>query len=360
MEQPNETKNDAGELQYSRYSELDSTKSPERQSPFAGGLQSDRGGSGYDAPPPTRSESTLTRNGTGADGKITAIARNGLVDMPVSTNEMPVEEPEVNGVTPPAEIKNPNVMLSTEIAALTGKRHSDVLRDIEVIIDKMQNSNLSSGFKSTIYAANTGQSYKCYELDYEATMIVLTGYDVVARAKVIKRWQEIIEEPIENSETPFSIEIYIKNIGNDEVNAVNARELHEKLKVATKFADWIKRRIAMYAFAENTEWIALPNQGKPENNGFQEKIDYFISLDMAKELSMVENNDQGKIARRYFIECEKMAKSTPKPEPIDWISPVVLNGFAISMVTAYSFGGFGELPFVGGSSIKSTPFLKNS
>jgi hypothetical protein len=39
-------------------------------------------------------------------------------------------------------------------------------------------------------------------------------------------------------------------------------------------------------------------------SGFQ-SIDYFISLDMARELSMVENNAQGKIARRYFIECEK-------------------------------------------------------
>ena len=61
----------------------------------------------------------------------------------------------------------------------------------------------------------------------------------------------------------------------------------------------------MYDFAENSEWITLPKSEKPENKGFQEPIDYFISLDMAKELSMVENNAQGKIARRYFIECEK-------------------------------------------------------
>lgn len=101
------------------------------------------------------------------------------------------------------------------------------------------------------------------------------------------------------------------------MNAVNARELWERLGVKTRFADWIKRRIEMYAFAKNTEWIALPITEKPENKGFQEKIDYFISLDMAKELSMVENNYQGKIARRYFIECEKVAKGEqPKVEPV--------------------------------------------
>ncbi len=80
---------------------------------------------------------------------------------------------------------------------------------------------------------------------------------------------------------------------------VSARELHAKLGVATKFTDWIKRRIEMYKFAENSEWIALPTNEKPENKGFQTAIEYFISIDMAKELSMVENNEQGKRARRY-------------------------------------------------------------
>ena len=130
--------------------------------------------------------------------------------------------------------------------------------------------------------------------------------------------------PVDNFEsTPtFKIDIYIKNIGDDEVNAVNARELWARLGVATRFSDWIKRRIEMYAFAENTEWIALPINEKRENKGFQTAIDYFISLDMAKELSMVENSDQGKAARRYFIACEKQAKTiTPK---IDHLSPEVI------------------------------------
>ncbi len=132
---------------------------------------------------------------------------------------------------------------------------------------------------------------------------------------------EPVVEPAEESAT-FEIAPYIKGIGGEDVNAVNARELWAKLDVKTKFADWIKRRIEMYAFAENTEWIALPISEKPENKGFQEKIDYFISLDMAKELSMVENNAQGKQARRYFIECEKVAKG--KALKFDHLSPEVI------------------------------------
>ena len=114
--------------------------------------------------------------------------------------EAQVEKPIVEEAEPENEIvTNPKVMLSTEIAALTGKLHKNVMRDIEVIIEKMHGSNLSFSAKSTSYTGENGNPYKCYELDYEATMIVMTGYDVVARAKVIKRWQELEKKtaPIE-------------------------------------------------------------------------------------------------------------------------------------------------------------------
>ena len=87
------------------------------------------------------------------------------------------------------------------------------------------------------------------------------------------------------------------------MNAVNARELWGKLGSKTQFADWIKSRIEKYDFVDGVDFI-VQKILNGESRGFQ-PIDYFISLDMAKELSMVENNAQGKIARRYFIECEK-------------------------------------------------------
>lgn len=89
--------------------------------------------------------------------------------------------------------------------------------------------------------------------------------------------------------------------------AVNARELHSYLEVGRDFSTWIKERIFKYDFIENVDFIRVTKSGDGINTGFQ-PIDYFISIDMAKELSMVENNEQGKTARKHFIKCEKELK----------------------------------------------------
>lgn len=88
---------------------------------------------------------------------------------------------------------------------------------------------------------------------------------------------------------------------------INARELHEKLESNTKFADWIKRRIKHYEFIENEDFIPFLKFEKGDENGFGNKkiIEYYLTIDMAKELCMVENNKTGKNIRRYFIEVEK-------------------------------------------------------
>lgn len=85
---------------------------------------------------------------------------------------------------------------------------------------------------------------------------------------------------------------------------VSARELHEFLGVKSRFNDWIKNRVDKYEFIDGQDFTTLT---KNLVNGGRE-TDYIITLDMAKELSMVENNDKGKQARRYFIECEKQLK----------------------------------------------------
>lgn len=94
-------------------------------------------------------------------------------------------------------IQTQQTMLSTEIAALTKKRHGDVMRDIRVIIEQLEdNANLRCGFMLTEYKADNGKNEPCYQLDYESTTLVLTGYDAVARMEVIKRWREL-EKPID-------------------------------------------------------------------------------------------------------------------------------------------------------------------
>ena len=86
---------------------------------------------------------------------------------------------------------------------------------------------------------------------------------------------------------------------------INARELHEKLKNNTKFADWIKRRIEHYKFEENKDYICFLNFEKANKYGNKTTKEYYITVDMAKELCMVENNETGRKIRKYFIEVEK-------------------------------------------------------
>ena len=101
------------------------------------------------------------------------------------------------------------------------------------------------------------------------------------------------------------INITTAKIGEEEVNAVNARDLHQELGVKTRFNDWMQRRIDEYGFENGVDFTVLKNEyGKNSKGQFCSK-EYIISLDMAKELAMVENNTQGRKIRQYFIEVEK-------------------------------------------------------
>jgi anti-repressor protein len=87
---------------------------------------------------------------------------------------------------------------------------------------------------------------------------------------------------------------------------VDGRELHEFLEVGRDFVNWIKYRIEQYGFSEGSDYkLTLARIGERQN---VTRHDYELSLDMAKELCMVENNERGRQARKYFIECERRAK----------------------------------------------------
>lgn len=93
--------------------------------------------------------------------------------------------------------------------------------------------------------------------------------------------------------------------------AVSARELHDFLEVKSKFAEWINRRIDEYGFINGQDFISFSEISEKPSGG-RPTVEYAISLDMAKELSMVERTEKGKQARRYFIECERRLKEQPK------------------------------------------------
>ena len=101
------------------------------------------------------------------------------------------------------------------------------------------------------------------------------------------------------------IKIENKEISGEKINTVDARELHEFLGSKRQFSNWIKHRTKQYDFKQHVDFISINDRVYSPP-----RIEYFVSLDMAKELAMVEKTDKGREARKYFIECEKNLKET--------------------------------------------------
>lgn len=90
---------------------------------------------------------------------------------------------------------------------------------------------------------------------------------------------------------------------NNNNRTVNARELHEFLGIGKDFTTWIKDRIAKYDFTEGKDYIlTLTKTGERKN---VTKHEYYLKINTAKEIAMVENNERGKYIRKYFIETEE-------------------------------------------------------
>jgi anti-repressor protein len=103
------------------------------------------------------------------------------------------------------------------------------------------------------------------------------------------------------------IPIIQAEVNGETQQTVDARELHAYLEVGARFNDWIKRQIEHYGFTENVDYVVMIKNDHNPQGGPPSK-EYHLTMDMAKELAMVENNPQGRQARRYFIECERRAK----------------------------------------------------
>ena len=98
----------------------------------------------------------------------------------------------------------------------------------------------------------------------------------------------------------------IKITTKDGKQLVSARELHDFLEIKTEFRKWFPR-MCEYGFVENVDFTRA-FQKCPTLGGIQTVADYAITIDMAKEISMIQRTEKGKQARLYFIECEKKLK----------------------------------------------------
>lgn len=99
------------------------------------------------------------------------------------------------------------------------------------------------------------------------------------------------------------IKVTKDNKGN---SVVSGRELHDFLGVNTPYTQWFERMVR-YGFTENVDFIGLSQKSEKPIGGRPQQ-DHALTIDMAKEISMIQRTDKGKQARQYFIEVEKAYK----------------------------------------------------
>ena len=101
---------------------------------------------------------------------------------------------------------------------------------------------------------------------------------------------------------------------NGDKLTLSARELHKELNIAGRFSRWFEQ-MSEYGFEENVDYTSVQNCTEVQNNGgiqVRELQDYRITLDMAKEIAMLQRNEKGKEIRRKLIELEKAWNSPEK------------------------------------------------
>jgi phage anti-repressor protein len=111
---------------------------------------------------------------------------------------------------------------------------------------------------------------------------------------------------------PTLIPVLPGTLGGRSVQLVDARLLHDFMESRQDFSDWIKNRIRRYAFEEGSDYLHHKIMEQvPHMKGLRTRIvmEYHLTLDMAKELAMVERTPKGRQARRYFIDCERQLKA---------------------------------------------------
>ena len=100
------------------------------------------------------------------------------------------------------------------------------------------------------------------------------------------------------------IKITQTQIGAENVNSVNAKSIYNYLEIKTAYTTWIQRAIEKYDFNEGEDFVSdlkESNYGRPSKT-------FIVSMDMAKELCLVENNPRGKETRKHFIKAEKQSQ----------------------------------------------------
>ncbi len=108
------------------------------------------------------------------------------------------------------------------------------------------------------------------------------------------------------------IKIENQKIGDGFVQTVNARDLHAFLEVKKDFSNWIKKQIERAMLVEGRDYTTITVRpfGRAEGNQGV-RLDYYLTIEAAKQIAMMSGCDKGFEVRNYFLECERIAKRPP-------------------------------------------------
>lgn len=106
------------------------------------------------------------------------------------------------------------------------------------------------------------------------------------------------------------------DINGQLINCVSAKALHSALGIKRNFAAWFGDRANQYEFIENQDYFIVESLSYPKSDSAKSRPqltkDYHVTINTAKELGIVENNEHGRLIRQYFIKCEEaLHKVTP-------------------------------------------------
>ena len=133
------------------------------------------------------------------------------------------------------ESSNVLTMSSLEIADLTGKQHKHVLTDIRNMLNSL---NIESAVFTADYKDSKGRMYPCYNLPKRETLILVSGYSVTMRARIIDRWQEL-----EEKQTPATPKTYIEALEKLLESEKEKLVLKEELKAAEPKVEFVNNYV---------------------------------------------------------------------------------------------------------------------
>jgi len=228
-----------------------------------------------------------------------------------------------------------NVTTTVIVAKTFGKNHIDVFKDVQHLSSSDQ--FFRRNFTPLDYTIR-GKKYSMFEMTKDGFFSIVMGYTGVNATEFRETFITEFNKPIINQpvlKTKVMNEI-IKITEYDGRKVASARELHYFLESKQDFSTWIKGRIQKYDLIENEDYVLLHNFVEQVSGG-KYQIEYALTLDAAKELSMVEGNAKGKQARKYFIECEKeLRELSLKPIENDTPEMIMARGYVAAMAAIES------------------------